>query len=105
MTPDVNVVNAKPGAAAESASAADRERRAERLLRRSAVLTLVSLALMVWSVFVPRPVPVMVFMSLGQLLGTLAFALYLLVVLRDLLRWRRVPATSPQRLDVQAKVA
>jgi hypothetical protein len=57
-----------------------------KALRFSAVLTLVALALMVWSVLQPTPLPVMLAMSVGQLLGTIAFALYLYVVLRDLRR-------------------
>ena len=59
-------------------------------LRVSAVLTLAALALMVWSIFVPTPLPVILAMSLGQLLGTIAFALYLYVVTRDVRRiWMR----------------
>lgn len=56
----------------------------ERLLRISAVLTLVALALMVWSVLVPTPLPVMLAMTVGQAIGTLAFAIYLGVVVRTL---------------------
>ncbi len=43
-------------------------------LRISAVLTLMALALMCWSLLVPTPLPVMVAMSVAQGLGTLAFA-------------------------------
>jgi len=60
-----------------------------RLLRWSAVLTMIALALMVWSMLQPTPLPVMLAMSLGQLLGTMAFALYGVVILRDLRRVRR----------------
>lgn len=60
----------------------------ERLLRASAVLTLGALALMVWSLVRPTPLPIILAMSLGQLLGTIAFAIYLAVVVRDLRRAR-----------------
>ncbi|HEY4175486.1 MAG TPA: hypothetical protein VGM90_01580 [Kofleriaceae bacterium] len=61
----------------------------ERLLRVSAVLTIVALGLMVWSMVVPTVWPVMVAMSIGQALGTSAFVLYLVVVARDLRARRR----------------
>jgi hypothetical protein len=59
--------------------------RPQTLLRISGVLTLVALALMVWSMLVPTPLPVMLAMTVGQAIGTSAFALYLFVVIRD---WR-----------------
>ena len=61
----------------------------ERLLRTAAVLTLLALALMVWSMLQPTPLPVMLAMSVGQGIGTLAFALYGYVVIADLRRARR----------------
>ena len=66
------------------------------LLRVAGVLTLLALALMVWSVIQPTPMPVLLAMSLGQLLGTLAFAMYGLVVFADLRRQyvRRKDAAS-----------
>jgi hypothetical protein len=60
-----------------------------RLLRAAAALTLLALALMVWSMLQPTPLPVMLAMSVGQALGTLAFALYGYVVIADVLRLRR----------------
>jgi hypothetical protein len=60
------------------------------MLRTSAVLTLLALGLMIWSVLQPTPMPVMLAMSLGQALGTGAFALYALAILIDLRRSRRV---------------
>ena len=59
------------------------------LLRISAVLTLIALALMVWSMLDPTPLPVMLAMSVAQGLGTLAFSLYGLAVYKDLRRIRR----------------
>jgi len=64
------------------------------LLRVSAALTLLALGLMVWSMVQPTPLPVMLAMSLGQGLGTLAFAIYGYVVIADLLRIRRARRAS-----------
>jgi hypothetical protein len=58
-------------------------------LRISAVLTLIGLAMMAWSMLEPTPLPVMLAMSVGQGIGCLAFGLYLFVVIRDLRRARR----------------
>lgn len=49
-------------------------------------LTLLALALMVWSLLDPRPAPVMLAMSAGQGLGTLSLLAYLAVVVADLRR-------------------
>lgn len=69
-----------------------------RPLRVSAVLTLVALALMVWSMLAPTPLPIMLAMTVGQGLGTLAFALYGLVIVQDLRRGRRARRESQQQL-------
>jgi hypothetical protein len=60
-----------------------------QLLIASSILTLLALAMMVWSVLVPTPMPVMLAMSVGQGLGTMAFGIYLYVVFTDLMRIRR----------------
>ena len=57
-----------------------------RLLQISAVVTLVALALMVWSMLQPTPLPVMLAMTAGQALGTFALGGFLYVVIRDLRR-------------------
>jgi hypothetical protein len=58
-------------------------------LRISAVLTLIGLAMMAWSMLQPTPLPVMLAMSVGQGIGCLAFGLYLFVVIRDVrTTWR-----------------
>lgn len=49
---------------------------AEGLVKSASLLTLLSLALMVWSVLDRTPLPVMVAMSVGQGLGTMALLLY-----------------------------
>jgi peptidoglycan/LPS O-acetylase OafA/YrhL len=53
-------------------------------LRVACVLALVALGLMLWSLFDPRPPPVLIALSVGQALGTASFGLYLLVVAFDL---------------------
>ncbi len=68
----------------------------EAMIRAAAVLTLVALALMVWSMLDPTVLPVMLAMSLGQLLGTLAFGLYGIAVWKDLRRIRRERADAAQ---------
>lgn len=67
------------------------------LLRVAGLTTLVALALMVWSLFDPTLVPIIVGMSLAQAFGTIAFGLFGLVVFRDLTRARRARRAS---LDV-----
>jgi hypothetical protein len=61
-------------------------RRAPRLLTFSCVCALAALALMTWQLFDPRVFPIIVAMSLGQVLGTASFATYLYVVLDDFVR-------------------
>jgi preprotein translocase subunit SecF len=56
----------------------------ERLLRVAAILALVALPLMVWSIVVPTVWPVLVALSIGQGIGTLSFLLFLVAVARDL---------------------
>jgi hypothetical protein len=65
------------------------------LLRLAALLSLVGLALMMWSLVDPRPPPILVGLSLGQIVGTTAFVIYLSVVIWDLRR-RRGRDTPPE---------
>ena len=60
----------------------------EFLARSAAVLALVGLALVVWSVLDPRPVPVVLAMTVGQAVGTASLALLVVAILLDL-RWIR----------------
>ena len=55
----------------------------QRLLRFAAVMAIVALVLMVWAIFDSRVVPVMIFMTLGQILGTLSLVIYLVVLFTD----------------------
>ncbi len=69
-------------------------------LRVSAGLTLLALALMVWSVLEPTPLPVMLAMTVGQGLGTFAFAIFGIIVFKDLTRTRRARRDSLQNLGL-----
>jgi hypothetical protein len=62
--------------------------RSMRLLQASAVMTLLAIALMTWALVDPTPLPVMLAMTGGQMLGTTALALYVFVIVRDLRRGR-----------------
>jgi hypothetical protein len=55
-----------------------------RLLSHACVWALMGLGLMVWSLFDPRPLPVIGAMSIGQVFGTLSLASFLYVVASDL---------------------
>ncbi|MBL0215294.1 MAG: hypothetical protein IPQ07_15580 [Myxococcales bacterium] len=65
-----------------------------RLLQVSAVATLLALALMVWSMLAPTPLPVMLAMTVGQGLGMLALGAYVFVVIKDLRRAMRAKRDS-----------
>ncbi len=55
-----------------------------RLVLVSIITTLVSLGLMVMGIVFPKPLLLVLSMSLGQLFGTLSLALYLLAIVLDL---------------------
>jgi hypothetical protein len=65
-------------------------RRPDRWLAVACVCALAALALMTWQIFDPTVWPVMVAMSLGQVLGTASFAAFGYVVLADFRAQRRV---------------
>jgi hypothetical protein len=76
-------------------------RQYSRILGSACALALVALGLMVWSLLEPTPMPVLVAMSVGQVLGTLSLMLFGAVVLADMRRahLERAPASSlpPER--------
>jgi hypothetical protein len=55
-----------------------------KLVRIACFLGLVALALMAWSVVQPTVWPVLIALSLGQVLGTLSLGLYVIAIIRDL---------------------
>ncbi|MEM8607837.1 MAG: hypothetical protein AAGF92_12060 [Myxococcota bacterium] len=71
-----------------------------RLLTAACVLGLIGLALMSWSLFDQGWIPVMMAMSIGQLVGTLSFALFVLVVIVDLRRATFRQSTPPEPRDL-----
>jgi hypothetical protein len=67
-----------------------------RILRMACVLALIGIALMVWSLLDPSPMPVLVAMSAGQLFGTLSLVTFLGVVVADLRRAHLDRAPVPE---------
>jgi len=72
------------------------QRNSMRLLRIAAILALVGLALIVWSLLDPRPIPIMVAMSVAQGLGTLSFVIFLVVLMQDAWRADRRRKREPE---------
>jgi hypothetical protein len=56
-----------------------------RILAVASSFALLAVALMIWSLFDPRPIPVVVAMSVGQALGTLSLLAFVYVIVAD---WR-----------------
>jgi uncharacterized membrane protein YbhN (UPF0104 family) len=71
------------------------ERRGNRWLVISCGCGLAALALMTWQIFDPTVWPVMVAMSLGQVLGTASFAAFGYVVYTDYRARRGAAKVSP----------
>ena len=72
--------------------------RGSRWLVVSCVCALAALALMTWQVFDPTVWPVMVAMSVGQVLGTMSFAAFGYVVFADF-RARRRAEEEPKKVE------
>lgn len=70
-----------------------------RLMAYACVLGLIGLALMSWSLFDQGWIPIMMAMSVGQGIGTLSFALFLVVVIIDLRRADFRPSTPGTRIE------
>ena len=68
---------------------------ARRLVFAACMLSLLAIALMVWSVLDPTPLPVMIVMSVGQLIGTLGLAFYLAAVVA--FQWKRRKSLPPRK--------
>ena len=66
-----------------------------RVLSAACPLALVAVGLMIWSLFDPRPIPVIVAMSIGQVLGTLSLLSLGYVVAAD---WRARGAPPKEEL-------
>jgi uncharacterized membrane protein len=72
------------------------ERRGNRWLVIACVCALAALALMTWQILDPTVWPVMVAMSLGQVLGTASFAAFGYVVYADFRARKRAEAAARQ---------
>ena len=65
------------------------DKRNRRILEAASVTTLVALGLILWSEAVPKPLPVIVAMTVGQGLGTLSLLAFFWVVASDVRTARR----------------
>jgi CHASE2 domain-containing sensor protein len=70
-----------------------------RILIYACILGLIGLALMCWSLFDQGWIPVMMAMTVGQGIGTLSLALFILVVIIDLQRATFRPSIPPSPPD------
>jgi uncharacterized membrane protein YbhN (UPF0104 family) len=77
-----------------------RSRPFQRWLVVSCVCALAALALMTWQIFDPTVWPVMVALSLGQVLGTASFAAFGYVVFADF-RARRRAEKAPSATEAE----
>lgn len=73
------------------------------LARIAGVFTLVALAMMAFSVLVPKPLPIVLAMSLGQVVGLTGFGFYFLAVLLDIARRPRGSRSVPPPAATVAK--
>lgn len=67
----------------------------EKKLRAACYMTLLALAMMVYSLVHPKPLPVIVAMSISQALGTFSLFLFLVVVAADFRRSRILERKGP----------
>jgi hypothetical protein len=80
--------------------------RADRWLVVACVCALAALALMTWQIFDPTVWPVMVAMSLGQVLGTASMAAFGYVVVADFRARRRAGVESSSvKADGEMRIA
>ena len=68
--------------------------RSQKLIPAACILALVALALMIWSLFDPRPIPVILAMSLGQVLGTFSLGAFIAAVVADVRAARAARLTA-----------
>ena len=65
------------------------------LTRVACLLSLAALAIMAYSVISPRPLPVIVAMSIGQLIAVAGLACYFVAVFVDVARHRERRSSAP----------
>jgi hypothetical protein len=71
------------------------QRSVVELTRVACFLALAGLAVIVYPIVAPSPLGIIVAMSIGHTIGIAAFACYLLAVLVDVARLRRLSARGP----------
>lgn len=64
--------------------------RTSTLLGASSIGTVLGMGLMMWALFDGGPLAVIGFMSIGQGIGTLSLGLFLIAIVRDVLRARAI---------------
>jgi protein-S-isoprenylcysteine O-methyltransferase Ste14 len=72
----------------------------EKRVRIACVLALLALGLIVFSLLVPKPLPVIVAMSVAQAIGTLSLVMFLHVVSRDVWRFMGGGKTAPLKEEL-----
>ncbi len=70
------------------------------LIRVACVLSLIGLAIMAYSILSPRPLPVILAMSVGQIIGGTGFVCYLLAVVIDAASQQRPTPSSPPDANI-----
>jgi hypothetical protein len=65
------------------------------LTRIACLLSLVGLSIMAYSVIWPRPLPVIIAMSVGQLIAVAGLACYVIAVVVDVARHRERRSSAP----------
>jgi hypothetical protein len=74
-------------------------RSVRELVRLACLLALVALGIFVYSIVVPRPLPVMLAMSVGHVIGGAAAACYALAILIDATRGKPRAPTEPPPVE------
>ena len=76
--------------------------RSMRSLRIAGLLAVIGLALMMWSLIDPRAQPVLIALSVGQVIGTLSLFLYVRVIVQD---YRAKKRGLPARMEGEESVS
>lgn len=74
----------------------------KKLVLLSSICTLVALGLMALSLLSPKPIFLVLAMSVGQAIGALSFAMYLLAIALDLQKAPGAAAASSEALAARA---
>lgn len=86
----------KPAAPSVAPTAAVTRSKIEHRVMAACLLTLVALGLMVWALVSRMPIPVVVAMSVGQVIGTLSLAFFLASVLIDVRATYKLSKRRPE---------